>query len=114
MLQSVNNYVHFEADHEFYHALIEALKQKVNQGKLGIKSNSGFYDYPVAIGQKPLEISDSTELVKKITAWYLDSVHDVLNSGICSKEELEHITREYMMVEKSSFDLAKEIGYSPK
>jgi len=114
MLQSVKNYVHFEADPEFYQALIETLKQKVNQGKLGIKSNSGFYDYPVTIGQKPQEILNSTELVKKITVWYLDGVYDVLNSGICSKEELEHITREYMMVEKSPFDLAKEIGYSPK
>jgi len=114
MLQSVKNYIHFEADPEFYQPLIELLEEKVNQGKFGVKSNSGFYDYPVTIGQKPQEILDSTELVKKITAWYLDGVYDVLNRGICSKEELEHIVKEYMMVEKSPFDLAEEISYKPK
>ena len=112
MLQSVKNYIQYKKDQNFYQALIELLEEKVASGKLGIKSKSGFYDYPLKKSpQTPIEMP---EILQKITHWYLDGVFDVYNKAICSKGELEHIVKEYMMIEKSPFKLAEEVGYNPK
>jgi hypothetical protein len=35
----------------------------------------------------------------------------VLNRNICSRKELERIVKEYMMTDKSPFDLAVEVGF---
>jgi len=115
MLQSVNNYIKYEAVPGFYHAMIEVLDYKVKEGKLGKKSNSGFYKYPQSkTTQRFEEKPEMLEAIQKITHWYLDGVFGIFKNSICAKNELEHIVKEYMMVEKSPFKLAQEIGYSPK
>jgi 3-hydroxyacyl-CoA dehydrogenase len=86
------------------------LEQKVAVGKLGVKSKSGFYEYPLKKKkQTPIKMQ---EVLQQITHWYLDGVFDVYNKSICTKDELEHIVEEYMMIEKSPFELADEIGYT--
>jgi len=115
MLKSVDNYIKYEAAPGFYHTMIEILDQKVKEGKLGKKSNSGFYEYPQSkTTQNFEEKTEMHEALQKITHWYLDGVFDVFNKSICTKNELEHIVKEYMMVEKSPFELAGEFGYTPK
>jgi len=115
MLQSVNNYIKYEAAPGFYLAMIEILDQKVKEGKLGKKSNSGFYEYPLRkTTQNFEEKPEILEALQKITHWYLDGVFDVFNKSICTKNELEHIVKEYMMVEKGPFELASKFGYTPK
>ncbi len=115
MLKSVNNYIKYEAVPGFYHAMIEVLDHKVKEGKLGKKSNSGFYKYPRSkTTQNFEEKQEMLEALQKITHWYLDGMFDIFNKSICDKNKLEHIIKEYMMVEKSPFELAQEIGYSPK
>ena len=112
MLQSVRNYVEYERHPVFYQAMILLLEQKVREGKIGAQSKSGFYGYPL---KKDEYIpAKSTELLQKITHWYLDNVFEIFQKSICNKAELEHIVREYMSIEKSPFELAEEISYNPK
>jgi len=112
MLQSVRNYVQYESNQAFYQPLIVLLEQKVREGKLGVKSNSGFYEYPLKKSSQIRVVMP--DVLQKITHWYLDGVFDAYEKNICSKEELEHIVEEYMMIEKSPFELAGEIGYTSK
>ena len=115
MLQSVNNYIKYEADPRFFQALIEILDQKVKESKLGKKSNSGFYKNPLRKTTQNLEEkADMLEALQEITHWYLDGVFDTYKKTICTKDELEHIVKEYMMIEKNPFKLAGELGYTPK
>ena len=112
MLQSVKNYINYEDDPGFYLAMITLLEEKVNAGKLGVKTKSGFYEYPLKNpSQSPEEIH---EVLQTIVNWYLDSVFDAFQKSICTQVELEHIVREYMMIEKSPFKLAKAFNYNPK
>ena len=115
MLKSVINYLRYETKFGFHKALIEVLGHKVKEGKLGKKSNSGFYKYPQSMTTQNFEEKPEIhEALQKITHWYLDGVFDVISKSICTKNELEHIVKEYMMVEKSPFELAGEFGYTPK
>ncbi len=112
MLQSVKNYMQYEMDRAFYQALIALLEQQVTAGKLGVKSKSGFYEYPLLKSEQLFV--EIPEVLQKITHWYLDGIFDTYEESICTKDELEHIVKEYMMIEKSPFELADEIGYNPK
>ena len=114
MLHSVRNYLKYETNKGFYKPLINVLEHLVNQGKLGVKTNSGFYNYPIIESNRREEISNADNRIEKITYWYLDGVFDAMEKIGLSKVELEHIVKEYMMVEESPFELAKEIGYTPK
>lgn len=101
MLQSVKNYIQYENDKAFYKPLINYLESEVEKVS-GVTP------------QGKQEIKERNELLEKISNWYLDGVYNTLENGVCSKTELDHIVKEYMLIEKSPFDLAKEIGYTPK
>lgn len=112
MLQSVRNYVKYEGNPEFYLAMVALLEQKVSQGRLGVKSKMGFYEYPLKNPQPgALELP---EVLQKIVHWYLDGVFGALEKSVCSKAELVHIVKEYMSVEKSPFEWVEAFGYKPK
>ena len=114
MLRSVKNYSRYENDGEFLLPLIECLEEKVRNDKLGKKTKTGFYDYPLKPWSNESESLDETEkkeILKTITGWYLGGIYKVLEKSVCSKTDLEQIVKEYLMVEKSPFDLAEETGY---
>ena len=117
MLQSVKNYLRYENDPGFFLPLIECLEEKVGEGRLGKKTKSGFYDYPLKTSSNETVSFNEPEIknvLQKITGWCLDGIFDVLYRSVCSKSELEQIVKEYLMVEKSPFELAGEIGYVSK
>lgn len=115
MLQSVKNYMHYENDPLFYQPMIDVLEAKVNKGKLGIKTASGFYEYPQKKTVLDAQVKENMDHVyQKMTHWYLDGVFDTVSNSICTNDEMEHIVEAYMMVEKNPFELAKEVGYTPK
>jgi 3-hydroxyacyl-CoA dehydrogenase len=112
MLQSVKNYLVYERDADFYLPMKNVLARKVAAGRLGKKIKAGFYDYPLKNAVTDTEITrKKEEILHRITHWYLDGVFDVLNRNLCSREELERIVKEYMMTDKSPFDLAVETGF---
>ncbi len=112
MLQSVTNYLAYEKDFDFYLPMKNVLAQKVANGRLGKKTKAGFYDYPLKNSVINKEIAPKREeILHRIIHWYLDGIFDVLNRNICSRKELERIVKEYMMTDKSPFDLAVEVGF---
>ena len=114
MLESVHNYLIYESDQDFFRPLLKILEQKVQQGELGVKSNVGFYKYPAPLKNQITETLNQPKLLKRITHWYLDGVYHAHRFAGLSKRELEHIVKEYMLIEKSPFELASEVGYTPK
>ncbi|PLW95670.1 MAG: hypothetical protein C0591_10745 [Marinilabiliales bacterium] len=115
MLQSVKNYIKYENDPLLYQPMMDLLEAKVNEGRLGIKTASGFYEYPrkkIVPDIEPKKKMD--HILQQITHWYLDGVYDTVRNSICTDDEMEHIVKAYMMVEKNPFVLAKEVGYTPK
>lgn len=115
MLQSVKNYVSYVTDKVFYQSLINYLESKIADGGLGIKIQKGIYEPSVdEIPLKDQNLGEKVGLLEKITKWYLDGVFEAIEKEQCSKSDLEHIVKEYMMVEKSPFELAEEKGYTAK
>lgn len=115
MLQSVKNYVNYISDKAIYQPLIDYLESKIADGGLGISIQKGIYNPSVDdLPLKNQKLAERVDLLEKITSWYLDGVYDAIEKGNCSKSDLEHIVREYMMVEKSPFKLAEEVGYTAK
>lgn len=115
MLQSVKNYMQYESDPLSYQPLIEALEAKVKAGKLGKKTASGFYEYPRKenVSDAEWEVNND-HLLQQITHWYLEGVFKAVSNSACTKAEIAHVIKSYMMVEKNPFDLAQEVGYTPK
>lgn len=80
-----------------------------------MKTKSGFYDYPISKNESETgDTDESMKILEQITLAYLDGVFEMLNRGLCSQQELEQIILNYMMLEKSPFELANEVGYTPK
>ena len=113
MLYSVNNYIKDLTDKEFYEPIIEKLKNLACQGKLGVKTKEGFYNYNNTEPERE-KINNSLnaeKIMEMIYSWYLEPVFEVVKKGICTREEIEHIIEEYMNAHQSPFTLAENIGY---
>jgi len=117
---AVSNYTLGKTDADFYQPWIEGLKRLKEGNKLGVKTGKGFYNY---VEQKPpldINYKDSLDnpqqdlILKKIYSWYLTPIFKVVTNHILTQEETVHFIKEYMGLDKSPFDLAKEIGYKPK
>ena len=120
MHTAVSNYTLGKTDADFYQPLIEGLKRLKEGNQLGVKTGKGFYNY---VDQKPpldINFKDSLDnpqqdlILKKIYSWYLTPIFKVVTNHILTQEETVHFIKEYMGLDKSPFDLAKEIGYKPK
>jgi len=115
MLESVKNYLSYEQEPQFYQPLIYYLERKIYEGELGIRIKPGRYepsiDEPVV---QQVAVKDRLDLLDSINNWYLDSVFEVLQRRIATKDEIASFVMDYMMVDKSPFELAEEIGYTPK
>jgi len=120
MHTAVANYTLGKSDADFYQPLIEGLKKLKEGNQLGVKTGKGFYNY---VEQKPpldINFKDSLDnpqqdlILKKIYSWYLTPIFEVVTNHILTQEETVHFIKEYMGLDKSPFDLAKEIGFKPK
>jgi 3-hydroxybutyryl-CoA dehydrogenase len=119
MHTAVSNYTLGKSDADFYQPLIEGLKKLKEGNHLGVKTGNGFYNY---LEQKPstdLNLNDFLDnmqldiILKKIYSWCLMPIFEVVTNHILTQEETVHFIKEYMGLDKSPFDLAKEIGFKP-
>jgi 3-hydroxybutyryl-CoA dehydrogenase len=114
MLESVRNYLVYEKEPDFYQPLVYYLERKIYEGELGIRIKTGKYEPSTEEPILQVSMSDHADLIDRINNWYLDGVFDALQGKIGSKDEIAAFVMDYMMVDKSPFELAEEIGFTPK
>jgi 3-hydroxyacyl-CoA dehydrogenase len=111
---SALNYTRNIPEKSFYSAWLEGMKALVDKKELGTKSGKGFYDYSGGDPGVGTSLPEDLKacVVKRMYPYYLEPLFETVKSGIFSKEQIEHIVKEYMDTGKSPFVLADEIGYS--
>jgi 3-hydroxybutyryl-CoA dehydrogenase len=120
MYTAVSNYTKGRPDAVLFHPLINGLKKLKDQNCLGIKTGQGFYQY----NHKDLirnvsndlssDLKEKETILKQLYSWYLTPVFEAVAIDILTQQEANYIIKEYMDLEKSPFEHAKEIGFNPK
>jgi 3-hydroxybutyryl-CoA dehydrogenase len=119
MHTAVSNYTLGKTDADFYQPLIEGLKKLKEDNHLGLKTGKGFYNYMEKKPRIDLNLSDYLDktqrdiILKKIYSWYLSPIFEVVTNHILTRQETIYFVKEYMGLDKSPFNLAKEIGFKP-
>jgi 3-hydroxybutyryl-CoA dehydrogenase len=120
MYTAVKNYSLGSVDIEFYKPLIESLKKLKAKKQLGVKTGKGYYNYDSCDftksnkGKNKLNKTKQQDILQKFYSWYLSPLFEAVSLQILEEEEALKIVNEYMGIEKSPFDLAKEIGFNHK
>ena len=98
MLFAVNQYIINLDKKEFYQPLIASLQSLYNQGRLGIKTKAGFYDYaaPALPPGNALSPSQKDEMVQLLTNTFKESFNTTIQNGICTRQELDFALTEYL------------------
>jgi 3-hydroxybutyryl-CoA dehydrogenase len=115
---SVTNYAKYYPNDDFYIPLINGLKRLKDQNHLGVKTGRGFYDYTGrdSVRNKTLQNSLNTQsrniILKKMYGWYFKPVFETAANHVLTRNEADYIVKEYMGLDKSPFELAKEIGFN--
>jgi 3-hydroxybutyryl-CoA dehydrogenase len=110
MLNSVKSYTRKSENTGFYAPLINKMEELVGQNRLGIKNKIGFYDY-----SQPGESSSTNSetdidrdgykkmVTERLWGYYSKSVVSILNSGVCTKDELRAYIKDYMGTDNDPF-----------
>ncbi|MBP7735850.1 MAG: 3-hydroxyacyl-CoA dehydrogenase family protein [Spirochaetes bacterium] len=112
MRQSVINYTSQLNNRDFYNPLLDFLADLLSRNRLGRKSGSGCYDYPVDIASLDLPgEKNKEEIISLLRAIYINSVFKVLEKKIWSVDDMEFAVKEYMDMEEGPLALAEKIGH---
>jgi len=107
---SVKEFVSGMVDNYYFNDLLTTLKKMIDENKLGIKTNIGFYDYNEKKIYKSEENINSDEIIERLLYIYINSVYIFLEMLPNCKNEIEYAIMEYMDLEQSPFKLSNEIG----
>ena len=112
MLSSVKSYTQNADNKEFYEPLIQKMEELVKLNRLGIKTRHGFYDYAHPEGSSAInrneanEATDYKNIIKdRLWGYYIRSVLSVIESGMCSREDLAWYVKDYMGMDTDPFIL---------
>ena len=112
MLSSVKSYTQNTDNKKFYSPLIQKMEELVKLNRLGIKTRHGFYDYahPEESSAIPRdEANEATDYKNSVTnrlwGYYIRSVLSVIESGMCSCEDLAFYVKDYMGMDTDPFKL---------
>ena len=118
MYTSVSNYSSCYKDADFLKPLTKALGVMKDTNRLGVKSGQGFYNYSnepphkTLLQEENIDISQRKRIMERLLRSYLTTIFETVEKGILNQNVLEFIVMEYMAIEKSPFELAKEIGFT--
>jgi 3-hydroxybutyryl-CoA dehydrogenase len=114
MLSSIESYMRFVTEREFYQPMIIRLREMVALNHLGIKTRKGFYNYKDTsfFQDNKLQIDTVSEyqrikIISRLWNYYEKSFLSVLGSGICTRGELEIHLQDYLGLDRDPFTLIK-------
>jgi 3-hydroxyacyl-CoA dehydrogenase len=112
MLASVKAYTQNADNKAFYAPLIQKMEELIQQNHLGIKTRHGFYDYvnpEDPISKNPIEAYENSEyrniVTDRLKGLYIRSVLSVIESGICSRQELAGYLQDYLGMDDDPYQL---------
>jgi 3-hydroxybutyryl-CoA dehydrogenase len=112
MLSSIKTYTQKAENKRFYTPLINKMEELVKSNHLGIKTNHGFHDYAhpeenAIIHQYKEEDMDGYKrfAVERLWGYYMRSVLSVIESGLCSREDLAYAVKDYMGMDTDPFTM---------
>jgi 3-hydroxybutyryl-CoA dehydrogenase len=91
---SVRNYTGTYPNQAHYEALIATMESLVVKGRLGLKSQTGFYDYPLAIGVLD-DPGDKLNIIKHLRDTWIESARHFTSMANIAAEDINHAIREY-------------------
>lgn len=109
MLESVKNYAENFPSNVDYSDLIACFQLMVDEGKLGVKSGQGFYQYPLVQRQSAVIIDNYPDELICLTDAFFMSIQNAFNKNIVRKEDLEYAINEYLGIDIMT--VAKNSGY---
>jgi 3-hydroxybutyryl-CoA dehydrogenase len=111
MLSSIRSYTRNSANREFYRPLFQKLEEMAKLNHLGIKTKHGFYDYtPLQDGSSSASAKTSEQseykqaVANRLWDCYMRGVNSVLESGICSRQELGFYVKDYLGMDTDPFN----------
>jgi 3-hydroxybutyryl-CoA dehydrogenase len=109
MLASVMNYVRDYPQKDYFDPFVRHLQSLADAGKLGQKTQQGFYSWPKELPGEPLFIEDSSvqvlisEIIKRLSFTYISSAKRFAMQSKCDVEALNSALIEYFGTDKGPF-----------
>jgi len=103
MLSSIRNYTKDYPHKSYYSKLIETLSELVSIGKLGMKTQAGFYKYPLEeiVAEPP---ADAGEIVDHLRKTWLSSAKRFTALAHLPIDDANYAIREYFDITKGPFE----------
>jgi 3-hydroxybutyryl-CoA dehydrogenase len=112
MLYSIKSYTKNSGNKQFYTPLIHKMEEMVKVNCLGIKTKRGFFDYSNTGVVPAIPINTSSEgtdyrlnIRDRLWSYYLRSAFSIIDSGICSREELAGHIKDYLGLDTDPLEL---------
>lgn len=112
VFSSVEAYQRFSSDKQRYSLMLKMLREKVDQGFLGVKTGKGFYEYKGLTRQVDLHTKNIADEEKhrdltmsRLKRRFIESCRDTLRSGICTQAELTGFLQDYLGIDEEQFIL---------
>jgi 3-hydroxyacyl-CoA dehydrogenase len=112
MLSSIRAYTQNAENKEFYAPMMNVLWTMVTRNQLGMKTGRGFYDYPGKTetlssgGPVSGKKGPARQEVKdRLWGYYMQSVASVIESRLCSREELAGYLKDYLGTDNDPFTM---------
>jgi 3-hydroxybutyryl-CoA dehydrogenase len=99
MLSSIVNYTRDYPDRDHYSAFISTLTDMVSAGKLGVKSQEGFYSYPLQ-EVSPGEPENQNEIMEHLRETFFSSARRLIKQANIPAEDANHAIREYFDIDE--------------
>jgi 3-hydroxybutyryl-CoA dehydrogenase len=113
MLSSIRSYTRDSTNKGFYAPLFQKLEELVKLNHLGIKTKHGFYDYSLQQELSSVPTNSAIDLLDhknnaadRLWDYYIRSVKSVIDSGICTREDLAFYVKDYLGMDTDPFALS--------